>query len=80
MGVEVQRLELNNVNWDLGPNIKCTPSILTIAGPPLPRPTLDAFWLVADAACVLPEGAESDSAIYKQYRDQKKMIISKLLE
>jgi len=70
---------LYNVNWDLWPNIKCIPSILTIPGPPFPRPLLDAFWLALAAACVLTEGPESDPTIYKQYRDWKEMIIGKLL-
>jgi hypothetical protein len=53
----------------LGLNIKCTPSVLTIPGPPFPRPLLEALWLALAAAWLLTEGAESDSAIYKQYRD-----------
>jgi hypothetical protein len=30
---------------------------------------LEALWLALAAAWLLTEGAESDSAIYKQYRD-----------
>lgn len=40
-------------------------------GPPFPLVTLDAFWLAPAAECVLPEGPESNSAIYKQDRGSK---------
>jgi len=46
-------------------------------GPPFPLATLDAFWLAPAAECVLPEGPESDSSIYKQDRDPKNMKMGK---
>lgn len=50
-----------------------------IPGPPFPRAILEAFWLAPAAACALPEGPESNSEIYKQHSDAKKMNMGKLL-